>query len=308
MSDRSTRETGRSTPADPPSRRLRRENAADEFLPGSVERTLGLEGVRRRGPAAPGKPRFAVLPVVALAAVFAAAASSAARAARPDEPRRAGRLEDCAPARTATMLRDRVLFSARENAPVALGAELVSDLDGEEDRAVRWRLVVTTLDRQVVDERSGVAHLAAGRALVSATFDGRDASGRPLAAGTYVYRFEAPGFDGSGAFLRVYATDETPDETPDTLAPLAASTNPNVPYNFYFGSQHAHTAYSDGGIPLASCTGSVSSPHSGAAPSDAFAYAKANGNVDFICVLEHNHLIDDACGSCTAAAAAFSPS
>jgi hypothetical protein len=237
----------------------------------------------------------------ALAASLAIVCALPISAAEPDSPKRAGRLEDCAPARSATMLHDRVVFWARDGAPVALAAELTSDVAGEETRAVPWRLVVTTLDRRVVDERSGVVHLSDGRALAAVSFDGRDAAGRPLPPGTYVYRFEAHGFEGSGAFLRVYATDETPDTSEDALAPLAASLNPSVPYSFYFGSQHAHTNYSDGGNPLSTCTGSVSSPHAGASPTDAFAYAKANGNVDWICVLEHNHLIDDACGSCAAA-------
>ena len=101
----------------------------------------------------------------------------------------------------------------------------------------------------------------------------------------------------------MYGSDETPDApVGDTREPLATSTNPSVPYNFYFGSQHAHTNYSDGGTAVATCTGSVSSPHAGASPTDAFAYAKNSGGVDWICVIEHNHLMDDACGTgCTTA-------
>jgi hypothetical protein len=204
--------------------------------------------------------------------------------------------EECTPLHAVSVLRNHVQWSARENAPVALGAEFTSEtIDGASD-SVAWRLVLTTMDRTVVDSRTGTARLNDGRSIVAETFDGKDSAGHPLAPGLYVYRFEADDYEGSGGFLRVYGSDETPDApVDDTREPLAASTNPSVPYNFDFGSQHAHTNYSDGGTAVATCTGSISSPHPGATPTDAFAYAKASGGVDWICVIEHNHLIDDAC-------------
>ncbi|MEO6325032.1 MAG: Ig-like domain-containing protein [Thermoanaerobaculia bacterium] len=206
--------------------------------------------------------------------------------------------EECTPLHNVSVLRNHVKWSARENAPVALAAEFTSEtVDGAAD-FVAWRLVLTTMDRTVVDTRHGSARLDDGRTIVAETFDGRDSAGHPLASGLYVYRFEAESYEGSGGFLRVYGSDETPDPpVEDTREPLATSSNPSVPYSFFFGSQHAHTIYSDGGTAVSTCTGSISSPHAGATPTDAFAYAKASGGVDWICVIEHNHLIDDACGT-----------
>ena len=244
-----------------------------------------------------------ILAATALSLFSLTFGSGAAQGAtnHPSEPIRGH--EECTPLHAVSVLRNHVQWSARENAPVALAAEFTSEtIDGASD-FLAWRLVLTTMDRTVVDSRTGTSRLNDGRSIVAETFDGRDSAGHPLAPGLYVYRFEADEYEGSGGFLRVYGSDETPDApVGDTREPLATSTNPSVPYNFYFGSQHAHTNYSDGGTAVATCTGSVSSPHAGASPTDAFAYAKNSGGVDWICVIEHNHLMDDACGTgCTTA-------
>lgn len=244
------------------------------------------------------------LPALLLGALAALALPAAAEL--PQDAERPRHHEDCRPARLVSVLRDQVEWWARDGAPVALAAEFDVDPDAVEGvvaPVVRWRAVVETLDGTVVDERFGRSALADGRAVAHVAFEGRDGEGHPLPAGLYVYRFEAPGFEGSGGFLRVVASDEEPaPPVKDSHEPQAAPLNPSVPYSFFFGAQHAHTIYSDGGIPNASCTGSVSSPHAGAKPADAFSYAKTSGGVDWICVIEHNHLIDDACGtSCSTA-------
>lgn len=238
-------------------------------------------------------------------AAFPADAASGERDA--DRPGR----EDCAPRRSVNVLRDQVEWWAKEGAPVALAAELADAGDDAESPAatpaaapsrpaetVAWRLVLATLDGAAVDARDGATRLDGGRGLALVNFDGRTSDGKPLPAGLYVYRFEVDGFEGSGGFLRVVASDDAPPtKVKDEKAANAASLNPSVPWSFFFGAQHAHTIYSDGGIPLASCSGSVSTPHAGATPLDAFNYAKASGGVDWIGVIEHNHLIDDACGA-----------
>jgi hypothetical protein len=48
MTERNQREQGRSAAPDAQPRRARREDAAADFLPGALDRTLGMEGVRRR--------------------------------------------------------------------------------------------------------------------------------------------------------------------------------------------------------------------------------------------------------------------
>ncbi len=216
-----------------------------------------------------------------------------------DEPR--VRHEDCTPPRLVTVLRDQVEWWARTAEPVALAGQFDVDPDAEGARPERvaWRLAVTTLDGELVDERHGETELEGGTGVGLVNFEGKDAGGHPLAAGLYVYRFEAEGFEGSGGFLRVVASDDepVPPVRDGSRSPLATSSNPYIPYAFYFGSEHAHTIYSDGGSPVATCTGSISSPHTGSNPASAFSKAKANGNVDWITVIEHNHLIDDACGT-----------
>ena len=69
--------------------------------------------------------------------------------------------EECEPVRSASALRQRVVWSARDGALVALGAQLVDDRDAPASSAP-WRLVVTTLDRTLVEERRGVSPLRDG--------------------------------------------------------------------------------------------------------------------------------------------------
>lgn len=67
----------------------------------------------------------------------------------------------------------------------------------------------------------------------------------------------------------------------------------NFPYKFYFGGTHAHTAWSDGGTKCADCNGPVTSKyHQGADPEKAYKYAEDHG-LDFLAVVEHNHVMDD---------------
>src|SRR5215831_8009616 len=74
------------------------------------------------------------------------------------------------------------------------------------------------------------------------------------------------------------------------------------PYNFYYGSLHSHTTYSDGGHPNdSSCQASTTHLSTDATPSQAFSIARGAG-LDFFAVSEHNHLFNDACPGCSAAA------
>ena len=84
------------------------------------------------------------------------------------------------------------------------------------------------------------------------------------------------------------------------IAPQASSIDTTFPYQFFFGTTHAHTSWSDGGMPTTDCASGRYGYAGGATPTDAFNYAKTSGSVDFIAVVEHNHLMQDACTSCTA--------
>ena len=219
-----------------------------------------------------------------------------------DRPRRP---EPDDPQRVVAVLRHQVEWWAREPHPVALAGEFSIDLETLEspEAAVDWTLVVTKLDREVVASWTGTTPYRDGHGIALVNFDGRDAEGHPLPSGTYVYRFEADGYEGSGGFLKVRASDELPEpEVPDALPHSVSALSPAIPWGFYFGSHHNHTTYSDGGIPIASCTGSVESAHAGADPAAAYAYAKNTAGLDFLSILDHNHIFDTACGtSCTTA-------
>ncbi len=229
--------------------------------------------------------------------------TGSATAARPDGER--PRREPDDPQRVVGVLRDQVEWWAREPQPVALAGEFSIDAETIEspEAGVDWRLVLTTLDREVVTTWSGTTEFRNGRGIALVNFEGRDADLRPLPAGTYVYRFEADGYEGSGGFLKVWASDEVPDPpTPDEAGHVFTPLSPTIPWNFYYGSHHNHTTYSDGGIPVATCTGSIESAHAGADPAAAYAYAKNTGGLDFLSILDHNHIFDTACGTgCTTA-------
>jgi Big-like domain-containing protein len=76
---------------------------------------------------------------------------------------------------------------------------------------------------------------------------------------------------------------------------------PGYPFNFYYGSLHSHTTYSDGGHPNDStCASSTIHLATDATPTDAFSTARAAG-LDFFAVSDHNHLFENACPSCSAA-------
>lgn len=78
------------------------------------------------------------------------------------------------------------------------------------------------------------------------------------------------------------------------------SIDPSFPYQFFFGTTHAHSNWSDGGMPVTDCASGRYGYAGGARPSDAWTYAKSNGDVDFLAVVEHNHLMQEACSTCTA--------
>ena len=149
----------------------------------------------------------------ALALAFLFAALAVPAAALPPNDDRPLRTEPDDPQRVVGVLRGQVEWWAREPHPVALAGEFTVDVEtlgGAAEPAVDWRLVVTTLDREPVTEWRGTTELPDGRGVALVNFDGRDAEGHPLPAGTYVYRYEAEGFEGSGGFLKVWASDEVP--------------------------------------------------------------------------------------------------
>src|SRR4030081_3193521 len=73
------------------------------------------------------------------------------------------------------------------------------------------------------------------------------------------------------------------------------------PYNFYYGSLHSHTTYSDGGHPNdSSCASSTTHLRTEAPPAGPGGTARGSG-LDFFAVSDHNHQFENACPGCNAA-------
>jgi hypothetical protein len=126
--------------------------------------------------------------------------------------------------------------------------------------------------------------------LDDAWVDRRLAAG-PLAEGSSVQVV----VDGSGAYDRLFVREHTVGVTREK----AASLDSGFGYQFFFGSTHAHSNWSDGGMPVTHCSSGRYGYVGGARPVDAWAYARNTAKLDFLAVVEHNHLMQEACPSCT---------
>lgn len=188
-----------------------------------------------------------------------------------------------------------------------------------------WRLQIRSTGRLVFEEH-GVAPLAdaSGKALVEHYWDGRDASWRKLPSGTYRYTFHArfvpdglaveaeryEDLEGVAGVVEAFAsTDEVILDhrlAPERAAGLRHSAKvsscqiqQNAPieigfgYNFYYGSTHAHSNFSDGGQPTSNCTSGNAYGSGSHQPTDVFSYARNVAGLDFWVINEHNHLIND---------------
>jgi hypothetical protein len=207
---------------------------------------------------------------------------------------------------------------------VAVFEDISADLRG----AVPYRIEIrSAATGELVALRRGVTLLIPGeQAEAKAQWDGRDPNGALVPDGEYVIvavaQFRAGAVldrklenaelnERDGVVARSSEVRVVVDHagvydglfTPESrmrLRTLAASIDPAFPYQFFFGTTHAHTNWSDGGMPTSSCTSGHYGFAGGAQPVDAFNYAKTNGSVDFLAVVEHNHLMQDACTTCTA--------
>lgn len=191
-----------------------------------------------------------------------------------------------------------------------------------------WRLDVVGPDdaTRLVFSTSGVARIdARGAAMADVIWDGHDEAGQLVEPGTYHYIFHArylrdgaarhapaayeelevapkdEAFASMGEFVVDYLLD------PETSSHLRASTlatscqvQQNAPleagfgYNFYYGSTHSHSNYSDGGQPLTNCTSGNAYGSGNFDPAAVFGYARNNAGLDYWLINEHNHLIQDA--------------
>ncbi|HEX2062479.1 MAG TPA: Ig-like domain-containing protein [Thermoanaerobaculia bacterium] len=169
----------------------------------------------------------------------------------------------------------------------------------------------------------GRAHIGReGAAVAELWWDGRDDLGRLVPAGKYHYSFVARYTSGMrpraalsydeavDADEALASTDEIIvdyDLTPAESHGLRVGTNATscqvqqnaplevgFPYNFYYGSTHAHSNWSDGGHPTNACSSGNAYGSGTFTPANVFAYARDEAGLDFWVVNEHNHLIQDA--------------
>lgn len=194
---------------------------------------------------------------------------------------------------------------------------------------VPFRLEIRSADGALVHSRRGTTAITTGEpAELSFEWDGRGSDGQPVPDGEYdifviarleettgrrrvtlddvvIDRILSAGPPAAGSPVQVVVdrqgTYDVLFETPETeqIETLKASLDPNFPYQFFFGSTHAHTRWSDGGMPVTDCSSGRYGYAGGARPVDAWSYAKNTAKLDYLTVVEHNHLMKEACSSCT---------
>lgn len=207
---------------------------------------------------------------------------------------------------------------------------IVDDPSLHVDARVPFRIEVRDSSGRPVFSESGIARMLPGRSTeLGFTWDGIDGDGEPVPDGEYeidliaqVHRRgsrawlqgagadadrlladgeRAPGstlqvvVDRAGRYDALFAVDAPPRAGEDRSASLDGS----FPYRFFFGSTHAHTAWSDGGMPVNNCASGRYGVAGGAQPSDAWTYARTVAGLHFLAVVEHNHLMQEACAGCS---------
>jgi hypothetical protein len=169
-----------------------------------------------------------------------------------------------------------------------------------------WRLTIETQDGAVVRRERGLADLVddCGTALAELWWDGRDDAGVELPAGRYSYTFEARflafdqlpesirGYDDAAKAARSVEAHASTDEVVirhdlslESAAALRASKaspscqlhqnsplEPAFGFNYYYGSTHAHSNFSDGGQPTGACSSGNSYGSGTYGPADVYAY------------------------------------
>ncbi len=197
-----------------------------------------------------------------------------------------------------------------------------------------WRLEVRNPKGATVRTAEGAATIdASGQAAVEYLWDGRDDRGHVVPAGTYRYEFLARFLSdraraahpqktyssyadlassvASAEAVEARSSEDSVVVAPElteaaarsireSLAAGACQMQQNTPieagfgYNFYYGSTHSHSNWSDGGQPTTSCTSGSAYGSGTFNPTAVYDFARNSGGVDFWVINEHNHLIQDA--------------
>jgi hypothetical protein len=199
--------------------------------------------------------------------------------------------------------------SGGQDRPEARTFKLAFDfplLESEQD--VNWRLELVSPDGVVVQQWQGVQRIGGKPVDVAIAWDGR-ANGLILSDGVYQARMRAVTGDeaieqswdisvGQAQAQPMPAFRALPSSHHAALAARASgkammkvAATASLPYTVYLGNLHSQTNHSDGGGPLASCTGAQNPQSAALGPADAYAYAQGRG-LDFLMASEHNHMYD----------------
>ena len=198
------------------------------------------------------------------------------------------------------------------------------------DSAARivWSVTIVNPEGQALRHFSAAQTYVPGEAmLLSVTWNGRDDLGRLLPDGRYeaivdvVMRAVGERVKPRGANEDI-ADREAPSQGVDSIhqrfsgyvivdsslpgrharAESQTPHDPGVPYNFYYGTLHNQTSFTDGGHPNdVNCASSTIHGGSDFDPAAAYNYARNTGRLDFMAIQDHNHLFDNACSGCTGA-------
>lgn len=190
------------------------------------------------------------------------------------------------------------------------------DISGPE--GVRERIVRTVYGNSRID--------GAGSTVADFVWDGRDGAGRWVRPGKYHFTFlsrfapdridetkRALNYDdlsGKRGVTEAHASveevivDDSLDEAKAFLlrqskALGSCQAQQNTPieaafgYNFYYGSTHSHSNYSDGGHPTSACSSGNAYGSGTFNPAAVYDYARNSAGLDYWLINEHNHLIND---------------
>jgi hypothetical protein len=174
-------------------------------------------------------------------------------------------------------------------------------------RGVAWRLDLLAPSGRSVARWQGRALLDGRPATVPVRWQG-GVDGNAAAAGVYRVRLRAAAGEGDAreaveqSWEIAVGSPAAPDmpafaplSTP--RAPLSAAPAPDaLPYTVYYGNLHSQTSHSDGGAPVAACTGAQEPQSAPFGPDAAWPYARAHG-LDLLMVSEHNHMYDGSDGT-----------
>lgn len=189
----------------------------------------------------------------------------------------------------------------------------------------QWTIDINAPGDSTVRQFSGVKNFEPASAMdVAVVWDGRVSGGAFAAPGLYeiVFTVELKARQGRQSQKptlrhedhhhsgRVETLRQTFSETiriepyrsrPQTIVSNAAAPHEaGYPYNFYFGTLHTQTAFSDGGHPNTStCASSTTHTASDTTPAQAYSYARNTAGLDFLGISDHNHQFENACSGCT---------